>query len=168
MWFIKKNDGPKRALASLSIRWDDALHSQISKKTGYCFRDASNCPAQAYLRHLGKRFTPNQGDRRTLGLPVTASADITGLSGGYGWLLEFNNGSPREIKFSEFEIDPDSELMISIPYPRGTTFTITAEAEACRERDIWTCTGTFEQTNDLEEVRTLGNKYHVDNSGTVT
>lgn len=150
------------------MAWDESLHSQVSK-TGICFRDAADCPIEGYVRHLGKRFTPKPDNRKTFGMPLTASAEIVGLSGGYGWYFEFNRGAPKEITFSNMEIDPESVLVVSIPYPTGITFTITAESSRCNvEEGKYTCLETFEKTSDIEEVRSLGNKYHVNDEGVLT
>lgn len=168
LWFIKKAEGPQRALAHVSMFWDQNLHARVSKLNNYCYRDADNCPIKGYLRHLGHRFTPDKSDPKTLGMPVTASADFVGFSGGYGWLLELDSGPPKNITFSRMEIDPDSVLMISIPYPKGTTFTITAQSDTCWEKDGYVCVETFQQTDSIEEVRRRGNKYHVNNEGVLT
>jgi hypothetical protein len=102
-------------------------------------------------------------------MPVTANSDMVGPSGGFGWFFHLNRGAPKTLTLGRLEVDPESVLLISIPYPRGTTFTITASAVPwCRDTDDIACSTTFEQTDDLEEVRTLGNKYHVHFSGVLT
>ena len=169
MFFVRKSDGPKRGIAYVKMVWDDALHNRIGPNERYCYQAAENCPEQGFLRHLGKRFTPDPNDYSTWGFPITATGIVTGLTGGFGWLLDFSNsGTPKKIVFERLEIDPDSVLMLSIKYPAGTRFTITAQAELCNPDRGHICTEVFEPTDDVEEVRRLGNKYHVHPSGVLT
>lgn len=169
LYFIRRDDGPKRALAHIRMRWDDSLHDQIGFTNRYCYQKAENCPEQGVVRHLGKRFTPNPSDYSTFGLPITAVGKITGLSGGYGWLLEFNRyGAPKDLTFDRMEIDPDSVLMLTIKYPRGTTFNIEAKARICGTGKGFICTEVFEQTDNIDDVRKFGNKYYVHPNGLLT
>ena len=169
LYFIRKNDGPKRALAHVQFHWDDSLHDLIGHVGAYCYQKAENCPEQGVLRHLGNRFTPDPNDYSTWGLPITPVGKVTGFSGGYGWLLEFNRyGAPKDLTLERMEIDPDSVLMLTIKYPRGTTFTITASTKFCVESSGYLCNEVFEQTNDIDEVRRTGNKYYVHPNGLLT
>ena len=43
----------------------------------------NNCDALGYIKHFGSRFESD------LGLPVNAAASITGLTGGFGWLVAY-------------------------------------------------------------------------------
>uniref|UniRef100_A0A7S3L0I4 G8 domain-containing protein n=1 Tax=Amphora coffeiformis TaxID=265554 RepID=A0A7S3L0I4_9STRA len=171
LYFIKKNDGPKRSLAHVRMRWDDSVHLQDGQAYDerYCYQKALNCPEQGVLRHLGKFFTPDSSDYSTFGLPITPVGKVTGLSGGYGWLLEFNRyGAPKELTLDRMEIDPDSVLMVTIKYPRGTTFNIRANARICLESRGYICTEVFEQTDNIDDVRTFGNKYYIHSNGFLT
>jgi hypothetical protein len=148
------------------ITWDEALFDQVGDSV--CNDDPEECPALGYLRHLGQRFEPDQNDPTTWGMPVTANSEMVGPTGGFGWFLNLDRGAPKTLTFGRLEVDPESVLLISIPYPPGTTFTVTASSRGCTDSDEVTCSTTFEQTEDLEEVRTLGNTYHVHSSGVLT
>ena len=157
----------KRGIAHILLQWDEELHDKVAKDR-YCYQHWEGCPGpdchcpdQGYVRHLGKRFTPDPDDYTTFGLPITAPGKVVGLTGGYGWLMEFNR-APKKLELSRMEIDPDGILMLSIKYPPGTTFDIVAWARQCREKNGYVCDEVYEQTNDIEEVKRLGNKYHVD------
>ena len=167
-YLIRKGDGPKRGLGFIQMTWDASLHDQVGKNR-YCYQGWEDCPDQGYIRHLGRRFSPDPEDYTAWGLPVTAAGRVVGLTGGYGWLMEFSaKGAPKELVFDRMEIDPESVLMLSIKYPRGTTFKVTAGARLCSEKNGYYCFEEFEQTDDIEEVRRTGNRYHVDPSGVVT
>lgn len=166
-YFIKKSGGPRRALAYVKMRYDDSLHDNVGYGSNICYQKAENCPVRGFVRHLGKRFTPDPIDNSTWGLPMTNVGKIVGLTGGYGWLLSLEK-PPKTIVFERLEIDPDSVLMLSIKYPKGSTFKITANAKLCNGRKTWKCIETYEQTDDIEEVRRFGNKYYVHPNGVLT
>lgn len=166
-FFINKNDGPHRNLAHAFIRWDDSLHSRVGQDS-YCDVKNQNCPILGWIRHVGRKYFPDPNNQKTWGLQLTASSEITGLTGGYGWFLHWVDRAPKTVSFERLEIFPDSSLMISMPYPQGTTFKITVSAGGCRANAKYSCLQEFQQTNDIEEVRRLGNKYHLSSSGVLT
>lgn len=105
------------------------------------------------------------------GLPVTAVGDIVGPVGGYGWVLELDRGPPRNIRFEQIEVLPETPMLLSIPYPPGTSFTITAHgAPWCwTAGDTYSCSETFQEVNSLDQVRNgPGNQYYVDSNNVVT
>jgi hypothetical protein len=153
------------------MKWDDSQHDKVNK--GICGNgDHTPCPTLGYMRHLGFRFSPTiEGGGVSQGLPVTASADVTGPVGGFGWLLTLNQGAPRTISFQDLEVPPDTTMLLTIVYPLGTTFNITAHAwEACFPDESYSCVKTFELVNSIDQVRNgPGNTYYVDSStGAVT
>jgi hypothetical protein len=99
------------------------------------------------------------------GLPLTARGDVVGPTGGYGWIITFNKGAPRRITLSDPEINPSSPMIISIPYPPGTTFRITAySVQWCWEEDNYKCKTNFRQVSTLAEVKNgRGDTYHFAN-----
>jgi hypothetical protein len=113
-------------------------------------------------------FTPNN-DTVNHGMPLTARGDITGPTGGYGWIINFNQSAPRFIEFTLSEIHPDSTLFVSIPYPMNTIFTITENSVGCWRDSQYTCTEIYQAASSIDEVRLgPGNKYYVDADGVVT
>jgi hypothetical protein len=168
--FIKKNNGPKRSIGHFTMSWDQALHDQVGGT--YCRNDGSgtNCTAVGYMRHLGRKFSPVSNPSVNRGLPVTANPDVVGPIGGFGWLLTLNSGAPRTLILEQMEIDPSSILMLSIPYPPGTTFTITANTPWwCWVDSDYSCQATFTAVNSMELLRSsLNSTYYVDPSGVLT
>ena len=160
--FIRQNNGPERGVAHFHLEWDDALHSQVGGSI--CGNgNGAPCPAVGYIRHMGPRFSSDPG------LPVTANADIAGLAGGFGWYLSLLNGAPRQMSFSLIEVAPDTPLLLSIAYPIGTSFSVTAHAAWCWEDSEFSCTESFQSVSSREEVRrSEGNVYHVSPDGVLT
>ena len=130
------------------------------------------CPTSGYFRHAGKRFSPFANTSITRGMPLTPTGEIVGPTGGYGWILTFVNKTvPRNINFTAPAIDPSSPMMISIPYPIGTTFQVMAVSNTgCPKfSKTITCNATFTSVPSIDLVRnSKGNTYTVDSTGVLT
>ncbi len=167
MRFIKKNSGPQRGLGSFRMIYDPSINSQVGQTV--CGNEgipALPCPAVGYLRHLGWKFSPSRGNYP--GVPVTPTPDMVGPVGGFGWLLNLFRGPPKIIQFEYIEVDPSTPLMLSIPYPKGTTFSITAIAEDCFPGQ-YSCSHGFTQASSISAVRNgNGDTYYVDTNGVLT
>jgi hypothetical protein len=161
LWFFKLNSGPERGMGHFIMEWDNNLHDQVGN--GQCGNgDGQPCDYRGYIKHVGDKFVNDPG------LPVTANAHIVGPVGGFGWALELFEGAPKSVLFRQIEVDPTTPLLLSIPYPPGTSFTITAFARWCDSNNDL-CEETFHQVNSIEAVRSsLGNTYHVDSNGVLT
>jgi hypothetical protein len=168
--FIRKHGGPQRELAHFKMHWDDSLHSQVG--TSICDNsDDLGCPTIGFVRHLGHKFSPLVNPESvSSGLPITANSDIVGLSGGFGWFLDFDVPAPRSLRLEGFEIDPASPLIVSIPYPVGAAFEITANGPSwCGEFREFKCKLNFVSVASIDEVRTgRGDGYYVDPDGILT
>jgi len=160
--FIKQNNGPERNIGHFKMYFDNSKHNQVGGSL--CGNgNLAPCLALGYMKHLGSLFNSDKG------LPVTANADVVGPTGGFGWLLKLNNGAPHTLKLDFIEVSPDSPLMLSIAYPPGTGFTITANAAWCSPSQKYSCKETFSAVSSIEKVRnSLGNTYHVDSNGLLT
>lgn len=164
--FIKKESGPRRSLGHITFAWDNELHDTVGSSS--CRNDGSgtDCEAVGYMRHLGHKFSPSYNPSVNNGLPVTANPDVVGMIGGYGWLFTLNGGAPRQLNITGIEIDPQSTMLISIPYPTGTTFSITATPPYCSPNTQYTCVANYVKVSSVQEVREgPGNLYHF-NAGT--
>jgi hypothetical protein len=152
------------------MHWDDSLHNQVGNT--FCGNsDSLTCPTIGFVRHLGHKFSPLVNpESLSPGLPITANPDIVGLSGGFGWLLDFDVPAPRSLRLERFEIDPASPLIVSIPYPVGTTFEITANGPSwCGEIFDFKCRLGFTSVTSIDVVRTgRGDGYYVDPDGILT
>lgn len=166
--FVKKNQGPARGLAHVRLEWDEKLHDTVGSTdcvNGRDFGALPLCAAKGYIRHLGGRFSSDNG------LPVTAQPEIVGLAGGFGWLLKLNDGAPKELKISEVEVLPETPLLFSVQYPLGTSVSVKAKAAWwCTESCSTSCEETFKEVASVTDVRKSdGNVFHHDRStGLVT
>jgi hypothetical protein len=165
---IKQSNGPRRRIGHVRILWDHTLHNDVGKST--CSNsNLDPCPWHGFVRHAGKRFSPFLNTTVNNGIPVTARGDVAGPTGGYGWILNFNTSAPRTINFTEMIIHPESPLIISIPYPMGTKFQITAVAASCWDDDEYVCHYNFTPAKSMDAVRTgPGGTYFVDNNGVIS
>jgi len=80
--------------------------------------------------------------------------------GGFAWLLQLNDGPPKNLKIDQIEVDPvETPMILAIPYESGTSFSITAHAAYCSG----TCAETFFAVNSVDHVRaSQGNTYFYD------
>ena len=169
--FIKVNNGQERALGHLRFRFDDALHNTVG--TTACFNGPkgtsvggahTDCPAIGRIRHLGTRFDLTNDPSG--GLPITANSEVAGVTGGFGWMMQLDAGSPKTLRIDQIEVDPSSPLVFTMPYPAGTSFTITANAyQWCSPSSTHSCQEVFTEVDSLSKVRFgQGNVYFYDTS----
>ncbi len=176
--FIKVNDGNERGLGHIRLRWKDEIHNTVGngspnactpgdnwQNCGSCYNgpkvDGSGnpfCPALGRIRHIGPKF--DLSNDPTGGLPITANSEVAGLTGGFAWLLQLDDGPPKSLKIDQIEVDPiETPMILAIPYDSGTSFSITANAAWCSG----SCTETFFAVDSVEHVRaSQGNTYYYD------
>jgi hypothetical protein len=146
----------------MTLEWDSILESEIG--VTQCGNGPFiPCDYIGSIKHLGERFNDE------LGLPMTANGDVVGAVGGFGWKLELDKGAPKVLSIREIEVDPLTPMLLSIAYPKGTSFNITANAFKCVQTLQYTCEANFFQVDSIAKVRnSLGNTYHVDSNGVLT
>ena len=160
MKFIKQRK--ERGLGHFRMYFDYAQHNQVG--SSQCGNgNGLPCNTLGYIKHMGKKFSSDNG------LPITANADVAGPVGGFSWLLKLFGGSPRKIRFELIEAGPDTPMLLSIAYPLGTSFTITANAAWCSSSPEYSCQESFHSVNSIAEVRkSIGNTYHFSKEGLLT
>lgn len=164
--FIPVNDGPSRGLGHIRLWFKDEIHNSVGQTA--CFngskQDSSGnpyCPAIGRIRHMGSLFDASNDPLG--GLPITANAEVAGLAGGFGWVLQLDDGPPKNLKIDQVEVDASTPLVLAIPYPQGTTFTITAHGAWCSPSTTHSCTEQFSAADSVAHVRSSqGNKYYFD------
>jgi len=159
--FIKQTK--ERGLGSLTLYFDAAQHDQVGNTV--CGNgDGLPCPPLGYIKHMGKKFSLDNG------LPITASADVAGPVGGYSWLLKLIAGAPKRLVVNSVEVRPDTPMLLSIAYPPNTAFTITASAaEWCSPSAQYSCKEVFKPVDSIAAVRkSLGNTYFFSPQGLLT
>lgn len=168
--FIKQTNGPQRGLGHIRMEWDYAVNSQVGGSVCSNGNTSIPCPTLGYMRHLGLKFSPSFSGAQP-GMPVNAGGNIVGPVGGFGWLLQLNAGAPKTITFPEVVVLPDTPMVLSIPYPKGTVFTIAANGPSwCRTYNgAYSCRQQFYAVSSLAQVRSgTGNVYYVDSNGVLT
>ena len=162
LWYecdaISKASGKRRGTASFTIYYDqderDRVEGEVICSNGNAEID---CPKIGFVSHLG------YGGFDT-GLPLTPNAVVTGATGGLGWLTVFDAGTPASMQLRTAQIDEDDIVMLALPYPEGTTFSITYEAASwCNPAWGRVCTHEFKAANSPQEVRNgHGDLYYFD------
>jgi len=163
--FIKKNNGPERGLGHIRLRFDDSLHDTVGVSACMNGPKEQNgvrlCPAIGRIRHLGPLFDSTNDPLG--GLPVTAASEVAGPVGGFGWTLSLDNGSPADIRIDQVEVDSTTPMVLAIPYPPGTSFSVSANAAWCWATSTHACIENFVAVGSPAEVRfSAGNTYHFD------
>jgi len=164
--FIKKNNGLERGLGHIRLRWKDEIHNTVGSSS--CFNgpktDANGnpyCPTIGKIRHIGEMFDASNDDSG--GLPITANSEVVGPIGGFGWLLNLEDGPPKSLAIDQIEVDAATPLMLAIPYPEGTAFSISANGAWCWASSTVSCVESFQAVDSVAKVRfSQGNKYHYD------
>jgi hypothetical protein len=146
LWFLKLSTTPERGLGHVRVIWDAALAKEVGKTL--C-GNGNNLPCRSlgFIKHLGDYF------RNDTGLPVTANADIVGPVGGFGWKLQLGAGAPKSVRIEQIEVDPATPLLLSIAYPVGTSFNMSANAGWCTDSTQYTCVEDFHQVDSVVAVR---------------
>ena len=163
--FIKKDNGPERGLGHIRLRFDDNLFDSVGQTSCMNGPKVENgnllCPSIGRVRHIGPLFDASNDPLG--GLPITANAIIVGPTGGFGWLLNLDAGSPKSLQIDQIEVDSSTTLMLAIPYPQGVSFSILAHAPWCSPVSVNSCTELFTAADSIGHVRySQGNKYYYD------
>lgn len=164
--FIKQTNGPQRGLGHFYMLWDSVVNGEVGGSVCSNGDHSIPCPILGYVRHLGHKFSPAMG--AATGMPVTPTGDVVGPIGGFGWLLTLTAGAPKSIRFQEIVARPDTPMLLAIPYPKGTSFTIIAHAaDWCgTENGAYSCQSQFKAVSSVAQVRNgAGNSYFVDSNG---
>jgi hypothetical protein len=143
-----------RAISSFFMQWKPNQRNDVGG--AICDRNKP-CLPEGSVRHWGYAGS----------LPLTRNTQVTGPSGGFGWHIRFNAGAPKKLQFTEIQQLKSSTLLISIAYPRGVRFTITARAASwCSTSRSRSCKHVFHRVSSIDAVRrSLGDAYFVDGAG---
>ena len=165
--FIKVNNGPARGLGHIRMEFDEELHATVGETA--CFNgdkgteDEPLCPAIGRIRHMGPLFDLSNDE--TGGLPITAQSEVAGPVGGFSWLMQLDSGSPKSLRIRQIEVLSTTPLVLALPYPEDTSFTITAHAFTWCSTTSTThsCSEEFIAVDSLAKVRySQGNTYFFD------
>jgi hypothetical protein len=146
----------RRSIASFFMQWKLNQRADVGAAAGLCDRNKP-CTPEGSIGHWGYAAA----------LLVTRNSQVTGPFGGFGWHIKFNAGAPRTLQFTEIQMFKASPLMLSIAYPKGVRFTITARGPPwCRPLPSLSCKHIFHGVPSIQAVRnSLGDAYYVDEAG---
>jgi hypothetical protein len=145
----------RRSIASFFVQWRPNQRGEVDAPE-ICDRNKP-CTPEGSVQHWGYAAA----------LPITLNAQVTGPSGGFGWHIKFNGGAPKILQFTEIQMFKASPLLISIAYPKGVGFTITARGPSwCKPSAVLSCRHIFHGVASIRDVRKLlGDAFYVDKAG---
>ena len=139
------------------MTFDEELHNTVGVSS--CFNGNKGtaedplCPAIGRMRHLGSLFDLANDPKG--GLPITPRSEVAGPVGGFSWVMQLDAGSPKSLKIEQVEVDSSTPLILALPYPESTSFTITAHAwQYCNQAShTLSCSEEFTAVDSLAKVR---------------
>jgi len=157
MWLC--DDAPSRNIASMYWTFDAGLQANVGGSicgNGNC----APCASVGKALHLGRTDMTGAMD-------IAPNPKITGPVGGFGWLLTLTAGAPKSITFSQVQVEDSDGLIVVLPYPAGTRFSIAYQTVGCSSwcQPGWgcLCTWAYRQVSTVAEVRTgRGDEYYFD------
>lgn len=144
--------------ASMIINWNAAQEAQIGTSVCVNGHDVGgpSCPIVGYVSHFG---ATNETDMLALGVNAKVSGPIIAAAG--GWFIRFNAGTPKKLQFTAIEVQETSALLLAIPYPAGTTFTIVNQGASWCGTDWAVCTHPYNQVSSVQAViNAFGDAYY--------
>ena len=155
--------GATRQIGSAYFEWDATAQAAVGQSDCGNGEVGFPCTPVGFVQHWGRTG-------RTVGtaLPLTLNGEVVGPMGGFGWHMMFNAGSPRQLTLTNVQVKHDTKLLLSLSYPSGTSFTVTANAAPwcnCFSNCGVTksCNETFTSVASADAVRASpGNTYHFD------
>jgi hypothetical protein len=131
-------------VGSIQFHHNPKLHADIGQYGSFCGNTNGNpCPAIGWANHLGSLGQP---------IALTANPELTGPLGGLGWRIALNEGSPRRFLIKHIQVPHTSKLIISLPYPPGTAFSVSALPNDWCET-YSTCRRHFTNVDSVAKVR---------------
>jgi len=119
------------------------------------------CPVVAQVSHFGR------GKNESLGLAVAANAKVTGpiIAQAGGWFIRFTKGTPKLLTFDSAQVAQNDVLLLALPYPAGTTFTIWNQGASWCGPAWATCRHNYTAVTSVAAVRSaFGDAYFWDNN----
>lgn len=105
--------------ASLVLKHNAAQEAGIGSTICMNGGGSKPCPVVARVSHFG--YT-----NETAGLHVGVNARVTGpiIAAAGGWFIRFNSGTPKTLRITSVQVAMNDVLLLAIPYPAETTFSI--------------------------------------------
>lgn len=159
MWFCPMTSAD--FVGSFAMWWN---RTQQNSRIGvdWCLNDLSGapCPLIGKVTHFGR----TEGiDSLDLAYYAKVTGPVVYESG--GWFIRFDSGTPKNLTFDNVQVFPKDKLLIALPYPAGTTFTIEARtAQWCSPSASRLCRFTLKPTTSVDAVLNgTGDLYYFNN-----
>ena len=163
LWLCPR--APGDASASLIVSYDVAEQSDVGGDVCVNGNWYGNqpCPVVGKVTHFGHA-------EGTATLELALNSKITGpvIADSGGWFIRFAAGTPESVTFEALQIDVDVNLVVALPYPSDTIFSISAfGAGWCS--DSWaTCQHAYTPVSSATQVRDgFGDTYYFDSAAGV-
>ena len=140
----------------------DSVMSQIFNSGAYnCANPGPSphlCPLIGKVTHFGRTLEE--------GLDLAMNSKVTGpvIYHSGGWYMKLFGGNPRNLRINSIQLNPDTNLLLAIPYPSGTNFVIRYVGPS------WCgyCSTTFPQVFSVADVEAAhGDRWYFDTSNQV-
>jgi len=101
-------------------------------------------------------------------MPLTLNRELTGPTGGFGWYLAWQEGTPRTLTINDVQADPNDTLIVVLQYPRGTRVNVTMRtastcSSSCTPARGCLCRVAFRPVSSYWEFRAgAGDTYFYD------
>jgi len=163
-----ENESYKCALATGDTKGSLILHHNVTQEatigSTICLNGGNGvpCPVVAKATHFGRS--------ETVGLDVGVNAKVTGpiIAQAGGWYIHFSKGTPKVLNITSVQVDMTEVLLLAIPYPSGTTFTIFHQAASWCSTSWGVCTHACRAVTSVAAVRgAFGDAYFWDNTARI-
>jgi len=168
---------PGDGTASIMMRWNVSGESTIGSTT--CSNGAKNkdtgvwpygylpCPEGAMITHFGRTEGANSYN---ISLMARVAGPLIGSSG--GWFVRYFGGTPKTLKYTHMQIKKNDVMLLAIPYPSGTQFSIYAQApSSCKPGTVpykstdAICRHNYRAVTSVATVRSAwGDTYYYDSA----
>lgn len=156
---LAKND----SAASVILRHNQTQESGIGSSICMNGGGSKPCPVVGRVSKFG-------ATNESAGLYIGANAKLTGplVAASGGWFIRFNSGTPKVLTLTSVQVRMEDVLLIALPYPAGTTFTIYHKAADWCGTSWAVCRHNYRSVTSIAAVKSSFGDAYFWNSSTRT
>lgn len=154
---------PKDSKASVvlhhNVTWEAQIGNSICENGG---DGTIKCPVIGKVTHFGRN--------ESLGLEIAVNAKVTGpiIDSAGGWFIRFTAGTPKQLNISAVQVDQNDVLLLAIPYPANTNFTVYNFAATWCDVSWGVCRHNYRAVTSIAAVKSaFGDAYFWDNNARI-
>jgi len=118
------------------------------------------CPIVGQVSHFGSK---NESAGFNLGVNAKVTGPIIAASG--GWFIRFASGTPSTLTFTNVQVNTTDVLLLALPYPSGTTFSIHHQGASWCGTSWAVCSHAYQPVNSIAAViSAFGDAYYWNNA----